>query len=83
MERQVSLRLPAKLLREIDRRAKRRKRSRAEIIRTAVTAYLELPEGALDDRPIERVGDLLGSVGKLPRDLATRADKYLASLGRR
>lgn len=59
MERQVSLRLPARLLDEIDRRAKRRRRPRAEVIRAALVAYLELPERALEGRPADRVRDLL------------------------
>jgi Arc/MetJ-type ribon-helix-helix transcriptional regulator len=83
MERQVSLRLPARLLDEIDRRAKRRRRPRAEVIRAALTAYLELPEGALERHPADRVRDLIGSVEDLPRDLATHTDKYLADVGRR
>ncbi len=83
MERQVSLRLPARLLDEIDRRAERRRRPRADVIRAALVAYLELPEGALEGRPADRVRDLVGSVEDLPRDLATHADKYLAKLGRR
>jgi Arc/MetJ-type ribon-helix-helix transcriptional regulator len=83
MERQVSLRLPARLLAEVDRRAKRRKRPRAEVIRAALVAYLELPDGALELRPADRVRGLLGSIDDLPADLATRPGKHLATLGRR
>ena len=68
---------------EIDRRARKRRRSRAEIIRGALAAFLELPDGALDGHPAERVRDLIGSVDGLPRDLASRSDRYLADLGRR
>jgi predicted DNA-binding protein len=83
VERQVSIRLPARLLKEIDRRARRRQRPRADVIRAALTAYVELPDGVLDERPVERVRDLLGSVEGMPADLATHADRYLADLGRR
>jgi predicted DNA-binding protein len=83
MERQVSIRLPARLLNELDRRARRRQRPRADVIRAALTAYVELPDGVLDERPAERVRDLLGSVEGMPADLATHADRYLADLGHR
>jgi Arc/MetJ-type ribon-helix-helix transcriptional regulator len=83
MEQQISLRLPTLLLTELDRRARKRRRSRAEIIRAALTAFVELPDGALDGRPADRVRELLGSVEGLPRDLASHPDRYLADLGRR
>jgi Arc/MetJ-type ribon-helix-helix transcriptional regulator len=83
MERQVSIRLPAALVDELDRRARRRRRPRSEVIRSALTAFLELPEGALESRPIDRVRSLLGSVSGLPADLSTRARGYLEDLGRR
>ncbi|MBV9946665.1 MAG: ribbon-helix-helix protein, CopG family [Myxococcales bacterium] len=81
MERQVSIRLPATLLDELERRARRRKRTRAAMIRAALDAYVALPDGALEDHPADRVRDLLGSVEGLPADLATSADAYLADLG--
>ena len=83
MGRQVSIRLPSRLLQELDRRARRRRRPRADIIRDALTAYLELPEGALQGRPIDRVRGLLGVIDDLPTDLATNARKHLEDLGRR
>ncbi|HZS41005.1 MAG TPA: ribbon-helix-helix protein, CopG family [Polyangia bacterium] len=83
MEHQLSIRLPAPLLAELDRRARRRRRPRAEVIRAAIAAFLELPDGTFDERPADRVRALLGSVEDLPRDLATHADRYLADLGRR
>jgi predicted DNA-binding protein len=82
MERQVSIRLPTRLLNELDRRARRRNRPRADVFRAALTAYVELPDGVLDERPAERVRDLLGSVEGLPGDLATHMDRYLADFGR-
>ena len=82
MERQVSIRLPTRLLNELDRRARRRRRPRADVIRAALSAYVELPDGVLEQSPAERVRDLLGSVESLPTALATHADRYLADLGR-
>ena len=81
MERQVSIRLPTPLLNELDRRARRRGRPRADVIRAALAAYVALPDGALEEHPAERVRDLLGSVSGLPADLANNADRYLADLG--
>jgi predicted DNA-binding protein len=82
MERQVSIRLPTRLLNELDRRARQRRRPRADVIRAALAAYVALPDGALDEHPADRVRDLLGLVKGLPTDLATNADHYLADLGR-
>jgi metal-responsive CopG/Arc/MetJ family transcriptional regulator len=81
MERQVSIRLPTPLLNELDRRARRRKRTRAAVIRAALDAYVALPDGALEDHPAQRVRDLLGSVEGLPPDLAGNIDHHLADLG--
>jgi predicted DNA-binding protein len=83
MERQVSIRLPAPLLNELDRRARRRRRTRAAVIRAALDAYVALPDGALEEHPAQRVRDLLGSIEGLPADLASNADQYLADLGTR
>ncbi len=83
MERQVSIRLSEQLMERLDRRARQRKRPRADVIRAALTAFLDLPDGALEGRPIDRVRDLVGAIGGLPRDLATNSRKHLAGLGRR
>jgi len=82
MSLQVSLRLPSSMLAELDRRAKRRRVNRTELIRDALSAYIELPEGALQRRPIDRIRHLLGAIDGLPADLASRADAYLEDLGR-
>jgi metal-responsive CopG/Arc/MetJ family transcriptional regulator len=82
MSQQVSIRLPSPMLAELDRRARRRRMPRANLIRDALTAYLELPEGALQRRPIDRIRHLLGVIDGLPSDLASRADDYLEDLGR-
>jgi predicted DNA-binding protein len=82
MSQQVSIRLPDPMLAELDRRAKHRRRARADVIRDALSAYLELPEGALQRRPIDRIRHLLGAIDGLPTNLASRADDYLEDLGR-
>jgi Arc/MetJ-type ribon-helix-helix transcriptional regulator len=82
MSHQVSIRLPDPMLAELDRRAKRRRRARADVIRDALSAYLELPEGALRRRPVDRIRHLLGAIDGLPANLASRADDYLEDLGR-
>jgi hypothetical protein len=82
VEDQVSIRLPHGLLRELDRRARRHRRTRAELIRAALVAFIELPDGALEMRPADRIRDLFGSVKGLPSDLATRPERYFADFGR-
>ncbi|HEX8108473.1 MAG TPA: ribbon-helix-helix protein, CopG family [Kofleriaceae bacterium] len=82
MSQQVSIRLPSPMLAALDRRARRRRVPRADLIRDALTAYLELPDGALQRRPIDRIRNLLGAIDGLPPDLASRADDYLEDLGR-
>ncbi len=80
MESQVSVRLPVTLLKELDRRARRRQRTRADVIRSALDAYVKLPDGALEEHSAQRVRDLLGSVEGLPEDLASNP-QYLGDLG--
>jgi Arc/MetJ-type ribon-helix-helix transcriptional regulator len=82
MSQQVSIRLPDVMLAQLDRRARRRRRARADVIRDALSAYLELPEGALQRRPIDRIRHLPGTIDGLPSDLASRANDYLEDLGR-
>lgn len=82
MSQQVSIRLPDPMLAELDRRAKRRRLRRADVIRDVLSAYLELPEGALQRRPIDRIRHLLGAIDGLPADLASRTDDHLEDLGR-
>lgn len=83
MSQQVSIRLPGPMLAELDRRAKRHRRARTDVIRDALRAYLDLPEGALQRRPVDRIRHLLGAIDGLPSDLAGRADDYLEDLGHR
>ncbi len=81
MEAQVSIRLPAGVLAELDRRARKHHVARSEIIREALIAYVELPDGVLARPPVERVRGLIGVVKGLPRDLASNP-RHLAGLGR-
>lgn len=77
MERRVSIRLPDVLLREIDRRARRRNLRRSDIIREALLTIMPSPDETLDRRPIDRVRRWVGSVKGLPPDLASNPEKYL------
>jgi predicted DNA-binding protein len=81
MEAQVSIRLPADVLAELDRRARKHHKARSELIRDALIAFVELPDGVLSMPPVERVRDLIGAMKGLPRDLASNP-RHLAGLGR-
>jgi Arc/MetJ-type ribon-helix-helix transcriptional regulator len=80
MTRQISLRLPDKLLGRIDRQARQRRLRRTDLIREALEFYLDGPLATVDERPYERVRDLVGSLsGGLP-DLGQRHRHYLRGL---
>lgn len=81
MDRKISIRLPERLLREIDRRARLRKQSRSDIIREALLAFTQWPEGTAERRPIDRVRLWIGSIKDLPPDLASNAEKYMKGFG--
>lgn len=74
MERQLTVRLPAALAQQLDRTAKRLRRKRADVVRLALEQYLTLQT---DERPIERVRDLLGRVASGIPDLGQRHREYL------
>ena len=74
MEQQLTLRLPAELAEQLDRAAKLLRRKRAEIVRMALEQFLAVQ---LEDQPIERVRDLLGSVESGVPDLGQRHREYL------
>jgi metal-responsive CopG/Arc/MetJ family transcriptional regulator len=74
MEQQLTLRLPADMAQELGRAAKRLQRSRSEVVRLALTAYLG---SKVEGRPIDRVRDLLGSIDSGVPDLGQRHREYL------
>jgi metal-responsive CopG/Arc/MetJ family transcriptional regulator len=74
MERQLSMRLPTELAAKLERSAKRLKRKRSELVREALEQYLDTQP---EQRPIERVRDLLGSIASGRADLGQRHRDHL------
>jgi Arc/MetJ-type ribon-helix-helix transcriptional regulator len=83
MERQVTVRMPDRLVEKLDREAVRRRRKRSEVIRIAVERYFEDAEPAPGTRPIDRVRDLLGSFESGIPDLGQRHREHLLDRLRR
>jgi Arc/MetJ-type ribon-helix-helix transcriptional regulator len=79
--RQVSLRLPDRLVKSIDRRARKSGRTRSELVRQILERGLDEAAAVLD-RPYDRVQDLIGSVSGAPTDLGARHREYLVGLVR-
>lgn len=75
----LTVRLPEALVAELEAEARRRRVSKSNVVRER----LVLPTG----RELERVpapqliGDLVGSVGRLPEDLSSRTKYYLRTTG--
>lgn len=74
MQRQLTVRLPAELAERLDRAAQRLRRKRSEIVRLALEEFLAVE---IEERPIERVRDLLGQVESGIPDLGQRHREYL------
>jgi metal-responsive CopG/Arc/MetJ family transcriptional regulator len=74
MERQLSMRLPTELAAKLERSARRLKRKRSELVREALEQYLDTQP---EQRPIERVRDLLGSIASGRSDLGQRHRDHL------
>ena len=79
--RQVSLRLPERLVKTIDRRARESGTTRSDLVRQILERTLD-DARALRDRPYDRVRDLIGSVSGTPTDLGSRHREYLVGLVR-
>lgn len=78
MPSQVSVRLPDTLLERLDRRAETLRRKRSEVIRLAVEHFLEETSDLdREQRPIDRVRDLLGSYESGIPDLGQRHHEHL------
>jgi len=78
---QISLRLPAALLRQIDQRARKSRMSRSTVIRDILQAHLAGSRVMTEvDSPYGRVRDLIGSVSGGPSDLGRRHREHLAEL---
>lgn len=81
VERQISIRLSAALLKEISRRARMAHRRRSDVVREALQAAVGGHNGGRAGLWIDRVRDLLGSVRGTPPDLASHPRKYMNRFG--
>jgi len=77
MERQLTLRMPAKLAEKLERAARRLRRTRSAVVRAALEQFLDIEGLELNLPPIERVRDLLGRVKSGTPDLGQRHREYL------
>jgi len=83
MERQLTVRMPERLVEKLDREALRHRRKRSEVIRLAVERYFEDSAAQAEIRPIDRVRDLLGSFESGIPDLGQRHREHLLERLRR
>ena len=74
MEQQLTVRLPAKLAEQLDRASQQMRRKRSEVVRLALEQFLS---SQAEERPIDRVRDLLGRVDSGLPDLGQRHREYL------
>lgn len=80
MDSQMTLRLPDRLARKLERSAKLLKRKRSDVVRLALEQFLEShPVG----RPVDRVRDLIGQMVSGVPDLGQRHREHLARRLRR
>lgn len=75
----LSLKLPAPLHQELETAARRKGRSKSEVLRTALEQYLHGSQSARADSFLEKAADVIGSVSG-PRDLSTNP-KHLKGFG--
>lgn len=76
MEAQVTVRIPVELKRALDDAAKRMHRKSSDVVRLALTAFLQgAPEAS--SRPAYRVRGLLGSLESRLPHLAERHREYI------
>jgi hypothetical protein len=76
----VSLKLPLRLARDLERSAKQQKRGKSEIIRAALEQYLRGANGSKPMSFYDMASDLIGKF-EGPEDLATNP-KYMEGFGR-
>jgi len=79
---QISLRLRDDLLAELDRRARRARTSRSDVIRAILETHLLGSDAGHRDHPYARVRDLVGSVSGGPPDMGARHREHLVGLVR-
>jgi hypothetical protein len=77
MEEQISIRLPRELVDRLDRIAAEAGLKRSGLIRRALYAYVDARFLDPDEKPIDRVRDLIGAAYGGPADLASGHREYL------
>ena len=82
MEEQITVRLSRELSKALKEKAARMQRKPSEVVRIAVREFLEISEHS-QERPAERVRDLVGSLQSGVPDLAIRHRDYLIKKLRR
>lgn len=75
----LTVRLPEKLVAEIESESRRRKLSKSDVVRERLTKM----ERSRQPQPesLDTVADLIGSIDGLPRNLSARTKRYLKSTG--
>lgn len=80
MERQFTVRVPKALYENLERTAARLRRSRSDVVRLALEAYLSAPSGSRPGpTPYDRVEDLLGMAESGRPDLGRAHREHLLS----
>ena len=79
----LTVRLPERLVAEIDAESRERRMSRSDVIRERLQAANK--SGRRSSTPLGLIGDLIGTVDGLPPDLSARKKYYLkaTSYGRK
>ncbi len=82
MEKQITIRLSGKLCEELDQAARRLRRSRSDVARLALDAFLGggAEFEARSRAPIDRVRDLIGSAESGVTDLGSSHREHLLSV---
>jgi Arc/MetJ-type ribon-helix-helix transcriptional regulator len=74
----LTVRLPEALAAEIESESRKRKLSKSDVVRERLTAG---KSGRRQPALLDAIGDVIGSVDGLPRDLSARKKGYLKSTG--
>jgi Arc/MetJ-type ribon-helix-helix transcriptional regulator len=85
MEKQLTLRIPQRIARQLDVLVRKKGKPRSSIVREAIETYYRRETGRPQEKPFDRVRDLIGSLSGGPPDLGARHREYLKDLfhGRR
>ena len=76
-ETQITFRLPRDLYVRLTRAARETEQSQANLLREAAEAYLTALENRNQERPADRVRDLIGAISSGRRDLGTEHSRHL------